>query len=340
MDVHRMVRARNMEVRRALSMVAFCAISLATAPIRAQAQGDPLAPLYEIYNSTTMPWHMRRFVGRTIRDLSRLAPPGATAARGIVTASLGGRVQRSDSAAVLVPPNALDRDLAIAVSSAVFRGDADETAKRIRMSAKGLTAAADAVEFGPEGTVFAIQAAISLPYDPSAVAMQGLTEARLQIYYWNRITGDWEPLPSVIDETKRLVTAQTDHFSLYQVLGSTGAATIAPLAAAADPTFTFHDAYAFPNPVRGTSVATIRIQVGVADSVEVHVYDVTGRHVHASSDFRQSIIDDLNGKGFQYTDDHVWDVSGIGSGVYTYVITAKKAGMVDVHKSGRVGIIK
>jgi hypothetical protein len=98
--------------------------------------------------------------------------------------------------------------------------------------------------------------------------------------------------------------------------------------------------YVFPNPARGTKLSTFRIQTGLADSVEVRVYDVTGRKVHSSTDFRFSVADDLNGLGLQDTYDHAWDLSGVGSGVYTYVITAKKAGQKDIHASGKVGVIK
>ncbi|MEK7381680.1 MAG: T9SS type A sorting domain-containing protein, partial [Elusimicrobiota bacterium] len=136
------------------------------------------------------------------------------------------------------------------------------------------------------------------------------------------------------------VKAKTTHFSLYQVFsGTVSAAAFVPLAA--DATFTFRDAYAFPNPVRGVGTATIRIQTGQADSVEVRVYDVSGRKIHSSSNFSLNTnFDDGNGKGPQYTYDHVWDISGVGSGVYQYVITAKKAGQSDIHKTGRVGVVK
>ena len=110
---------------------------------------------------------------------------------------------------------------------------------------------------------------------------------------------------------------------------------------AADPTFTFHDFYSFPNPVRGQNTVTLRVQPGLADSVEVRVYDLSGRRVYASSSFNnRGAFDDGNGLGPQFTYDHVWDVSGIGSGVYRYVVTAKKAGQTDIAKSGKVAVVK
>ncbi|MEK7384719.1 MAG: hypothetical protein AAB262_15750, partial [Elusimicrobiota bacterium] len=136
------------------------------------------------------------------------------------------------------------------------------------------------------------------------------------------------------------IKAKTPHFSLYQVLGSTGPRTAAaPLAV--DASFGFKDLYAFPNPVRGQGPITIRIQPGLADSVSVRVYDVSGRKVHESSNFSdRGPFDDGNGKGQQYTYEHAWDVSGVGSGVYTFVVTATKSGERDIHKTGKVGIIK
>jgi hypothetical protein len=105
--------------------------------------------------------------------------------------------------------------------------------------------------------------------------------------------------------------------------------------------FGLRDGYAFPNPSRNGNSVTFRLQPGSVDSIEVRVYDVSGRKIHSSSDFRfRGAIDDGNGKGVQNTYDHVWDVSGVGSGVYTYVMTAKKAGQSDIRKTGKVGVIR
>jgi hypothetical protein len=88
--------------------------------------------------------------------------------------------------------------------------------------------------------------------------------------------------------------------------------------------------YVFPNPARGVRSVTIRAQPGPADSVSVRVYDLSGRKVYESSDFSVT--------GGNY--DNVWAIGGIGSGVYNFVVTAKKAGQPDIHASGRIGVIK
>jgi uncharacterized repeat protein (TIGR01451 family) len=246
----------------------------------------------------------------------------------------GGKVARDDGSKVSVPPGALTSALELSVQSAPSK---DEDAKRLKRLAEKVQPASEEVEYGPEGTRFQTPVTITIPYDAAQLALAGLTPEQLRVEYWNPTTGDWEPLASTVDKVAGTVSAQTSHFSVYQVMGTGGTG----VAATADQTFAFHAAYAFPNPVRGTNAVTIRIQPGLADSVEVRVYDLSGRKIHSSSDFKVNLaLDDGNGLGPQVTYDHVWDISGVGSGVYTYVITARKAGHPDIHKTGRVGVIK
>jgi hypothetical protein len=247
----------------------------------------------------------------------------------------GGEVRRADRAAVLVPANALSQNLDITVS----QPDAADEGARLAVAANGGKASASVpVAFGPEGTVFLEPVTITLPYDSALVASKGLREADLKVHYWNSRQQRWEVLPSTVDWALRTVSAPTTHFSVYQVLGPGGAGIGV---AAADPSFGFKAVYTFPNPVRGQNTATIRVQPGLADSVEVRVYDLSGRTVHSSTDFRSlGAYDDGNGLGAQFTYEHVWDVSGIGSGVYTYAVVARKAGEKEIRKTGKVGIVK
>ncbi|MBI2788513.1 MAG: T9SS type A sorting domain-containing protein, partial [Elusimicrobia bacterium] len=167
-------------------------------------------------------------------------------------------------------------------------------------------------------------------YDPALTK----DETQIAIHYYNPLRREWEELPSVVDRARKVVTAKTDHFSIYQPMG------LAPTAASQDE-FYFRDAYAFPNPSRGGSAVTFRIQPGLAETVEVRVYDLSGRKIHESSDFTfLGAIDDGNGKGAQNTYDHAWSVGGVGSGVYNFVIKASQRGNKPIVKSGKVGVIK
>jgi hypothetical protein len=178
---------------------------------------------------------------------------------------------------------------------------------------------------------------VVLPYDPVAVSALGLQEADLKVHYWNRDKQAWEALNSTVDPGSRVVMAQTMHFSLYQVLGPGGGGLAA--AAVADEAFGFRALYAFPNPARRSN-PVIRAQVGLADSVDIRIYDVTGKLVNSASLSAAQVLDDGNGKGPQWTYDYDWDVGGIGSGVYLYVMTAKKAGYPPIRRTGKAGVLR
>jgi len=254
-------------------------------------------------------------------------------AKRLVDARDGANVERDDGAGVRVPEGALAADLEITVDKGDENQDKEQkTAKRLELK---ITAVSEEVQYGPEGTTFSAPVTLTLPYDPNLLASMGINEDNLKVYYWNATLQDWQAMPSVVDKVNKTVNAQTTHFSNYQVGGLGG------IGVAAIDDFSFRDGYAFPNPSRGGSAVTFRMQPGSADSIEVRVYDVSGRRVHSSSDFRfRGAFDDGNGKGAQNTYDHVWDVSGVGSGVYSFVMTAKKASEKDIRKTGKIGVIK
>jgi len=239
---------------------------------------------------------------------------------------------------VAIPNDAAAPDLAVTVSTNVPESSLDGISRKIAAGEKKLIAAAAPVEFGPEGTQFSKPVTLELPYD-RATLPPGLDESMLTVQYWNPGIGKWETMPSSVDKQAQVVRAQTTHFSLYQIFGG-GSAASAP-ASPNDPTFAVHAGYAFPNPSRNATPVVIRVQPGLADSVSVRVYDLSGRLVHESSDFRnRGGVDDGNGFGSQFTFEHTWDISGVGSGVYNFVVTGRKAGAGDIKATGKVGVIK
>jgi hypothetical protein len=241
------------------------------------------------------------------------------------SSATGGRIDTPAKAAVEVPPNAMDGDKEITLKRAHSDGLRVQAADEIKKRAAG-----EPIEFGPEGTHFATPVTIELPYDP---ALTG-DEASLAIHYFNPLRRAWEELPTEVDRVRHVLKAKTDHFSIYQPMG------LAPTSIAQDE-FYYRDSYVFPNPSRGGALITFRIQPGLAETVELRVYDLAGRKLHDSSDFTfLGAIDDGNGKGAQDTYDHVWSVGGVGSGVYTYVIKASRGGQKPIIKSGKVGVIR
>lgn len=251
--------------------------------------------------------------------------------------SAGHAVRARDRAAVVFPEGAVTSPVGVTVSTP-RKSDPLEVRRRAdNESRKGLVAASEGVQYGPAGSRFAKPVTLELPYDRASLP-KGVSESDLAVHYWNPVLGDWEKLASSVDSQNQIVRAQTSHFSLYQIFGGGGAASAPSIAD--DPTFKVNASYAFPSPSRGGAPVVIRVQPGLADSVSVRVYDLSGRLVHESSNFSMRNVNDENGFGSQITFDHTWDVSGVASGVYKFIVTAHKAGAGDIHKSGKVGVIK
>lgn len=251
--------------------------------------------------------------------------------------SAGSAVRAKDRTAVVIPEGAATAGLGVTVSPPK-KSDALELRRRAAVEArKGLVAASAGAQYGPAGARFAKPVTLELPYDRASLPA-GLSENDLAVHYWNPALGDWEKLESSVDARNQIVRAQTSHFSLYQIFGGGGVAS-AP-SGPNDPSFSVKASYAFPSPSRGGAPVVFRLQPGLADSASVRVYDLSGRLVHESSDFQLRSLDDQNGFGNQFTFDHTWDVSGVASGVYKYVVRAHKAGAGDISASGKVGVIK
>lgn len=247
-----------------------------------------------------------------------------------IVAKQGGRLKAPAGAAVTIPVRALPDDRELFMRR-VRTSEAAVEVNEARDSAK-TGPVGEAMEFGPEGTQFNTPVTIEIPYDPSRLGRGD--EGQVAIHWYNPEKKTWDKLDTELDRVRHVARARTTHFSLYQPL-----APILPAAALDE--FGLRDQYAFPNPSRQGAAVTFRIQPGIADSVEVRVYDLSGRKIHQSSSFSGPLLfDDGNGKGAQHTYDGRWDVSGVASGVYQYVIVAKKAGQKDIVEKGKVGVIR
>ena len=269
-------------------------------------------------------------------------PPGPEddeIARGVVDKDLGGKINRPDNAAAELPPGALLHDLKVSVSSVTAQNISQLDAMAQTAQKNGLTPAYAPVDFGPEGTVFQTSATLTLPYDPIMLTNAGIADDDLKIRWWNPAEGVWQDLDSTVDKVNHLVTAKTGHFSLYQVLaGTSSTRNLSPLSA---PTaFQFVDLYAFPNPAKGAQYPDIRVQVGLADSVDIHIYDISGRLIKTTTVYNPQILDDGNGKGLQYTFDYIWNTGNVGSGVYIYAITAHKSGASNISRVKKLAVIR
>lgn len=105
----------------------------------------------------------------------------------------------------------------------------------------------------------------------------------------------------------------------------------------ANPAFKLGDVYCFPNPAK-RQTPTFHIELGIADKVDLSIYDLSGDLVHKTSlSGTPQVIDD--GQGPQYAYEYTWNISDIGSGVYIYAIRARK-GKQNIRSVGKCAVIK
>lgn len=131
------------------------------------------------------------------------------------------------------------------------------------------------------------------------------------------------------------LSAQKRALAAPAAVKTAGVSSVAPLAA--DSSFKLGEVYCYPNPAKRTS-PTFHIETGLADKVEIKVYDTSGDLVYETAiTGMPQVIDD--GQGPQYAYEYLWDVRNTGSGVYIFSMTAKK-GDKTLRKNGRCAVIK
>ena len=179
----------------------------------------------------------------------------------------GGAIHAKDGSGVVVPQGATSSLLSVTVSPAptaiVTAGQSSAEA------AQGLAPAAAGVQFGPEGTQFAKPVTIALPYNRTQLP-EGFQESALTINYWNSATSAWQTLASVVDTVNQVVSAQTSHFSLYQLM--VGSGTVKGIVSAAAGTVA--DVQIACNPIR-PNCAPMRFQ-NLPAGARLRVYTLSG----------------------------------------------------------------
>ena len=104
-----------------------------------------------------------------------------------------------------------------------------------------------------------------------------------------------------------------------------------------DPEFKLGEIYVFPNPAKGGEAPVFHIETGIADSVKITIYTVSGRAAHEYTlTGLPAELDDGNGLSYAY--EYVWR-GHIPSGVYLYYIEAQKAGQ-KLKKTGKFAVVR
>jgi hypothetical protein len=101
--------------------------------------------------------------------------------------------------------------------------------------------------------------------------------------------------------------------------------------------FKLGDAYVSPNPAKGGVPPVLHMETGIADSVSVKIYTVTGllKHEHVITGVPQ-VLD--KGGNLIYTYQYAWE-GPVAGGIYYYTMEAEKAGQ-KLKKSGMFAVVR
>jgi len=119
----------------------------------------------------------------------------------------------------------------------------------------------------------------------------------------------------------------------------------APRFVGPNPDFVLGEVYSFPNPAKRGKFPTIHIECGIADRVVIGIYNVAAEPIHSTELGGLPLV--INnpptsnfGGASKYAYEYTWDITDIASGVYVYIIRAKKTGFSDIKAQGKTAIIK
>ncbi|MFA5859840.1 MAG: T9SS type A sorting domain-containing protein, partial [Elusimicrobiota bacterium] len=103
-----------------------------------------------------------------------------------------------------------------------------------------------------------------------------------------------------------------------------------------DPTFKLGEVYSFPNPAKYGKNPVLHIEVGIADKVDIGIYNIAGELIYTTNiDGNSASV--VNNK---YCYEQEWDSGGYASGVYIYLIKAHKSGYADIKAVKKLAVIR
>lgn len=239
--------------------------------------------------------------------------------QGEIDPELGGRVEEENGAAhVTIMPGSVSQEARLAISPE----PADPANRRqgalARQNLLSLGAGRE-ITLTSSGTLRS--ATLVLPFDPALIPA-GNPASRLGISHFNPASGAWETVRgvSVVGNT---LQAQITHFSLYK-----------PTMFLPNSLPGLRDSYVYPNPAVGRD-PVIRAAVGVVDSLEITIFDISGQVIHSGT-----LGPSPAGiSGGEYYYDYAW-TGRKATGIYVAVINGKKADGSTVRARTKFAVIR
>ena len=103
------------------------------------------------------------------------------------------------------------------------------------------------------------------------------------------------------------------------------------------PEFRLGEVYVYPDPARRAEIPVFHIECGIADSVTITIYTISGRQAHEVTLTGLPVaLDDGNGLSYAY--EYSWR-GHIPSGIYLYSIEARHSGQ-KLKKTGKFGVVR
>ncbi|MBI4376283.1 MAG: VCBS repeat-containing protein [Elusimicrobia bacterium] len=322
-------------------------LSDAVLSIRVDPAGEPTFPMSsDLYAEITMPagiraYDLKRVVGEPVFSVTlptaafspsdwgldgRLMSVTVGDARfdGIgdirLDPAIGGMILESSGAArVIVPPGGMTHEARITIHPEPPDTSGARAAALARHDLKSLGPGRDII-FASSGSFN--RGWLQLPFD-AAMAANSPVPGRVGVAYYDFATGRWHANgdATVIGD---VVQVPVTHFSLYAPV------LILPSSAPG-----LRDCLVFPNPAVAGAVPTVRAFLGVVESVEITIFDMSGRKVHSGA-LHGSPTGVIDG---QYYYDYPWSGQK-ASGVYLAVIHGKAGGGELVKARARFAVIR
>jgi hypothetical protein len=100
-------------------------------------------------------------------------------------------------------------------------------------------------------------------------------------------------------------------------------------------TFKLGEVYCYPNPAKNGKNPTFHIECGIADNVELRIYNIAGEMIYFVN-----LTKNLTLENNKYVYKYSWDVSNVPSGIYIYSIKAERTNEIPIKVVKKLAIIK
>ncbi|MFA6003927.1 MAG: T9SS type A sorting domain-containing protein [Elusimicrobiota bacterium] len=283
--------------------------------------GLPLRYYCSVSSATFSPADFQALEGADVTVTVGGAAFPADGQAGSIEPELGGLVKdASGLAQVVIPPNGVSQSATIDIAPEPMDFShqlALDALKRQNLASLG---AGRDIVMTSSGTLNS--AILVLPFDPSLLPA-GRDTSHVRVAYFNTTTNSWEVQADAVVWANTVQT-QVRHFSIY-----------APVSMLPSSVAGLRECMVYPNPALRSQNPVVRAFLGVVDSVEVTVFDVSGRLVHSGA-VSGAPTGILNGN---YYYDYAW-TGPKASGVYFAVVHGKTADNTLVRARARFAVIK